>query len=134
MLPATPARPRVHVTADFAPHRRRRDVAVARALAAEGCSLLATGSPYAADPGSVSKPDGNGYAPFIPFRRAWEAQVSPPIDPGRCRVALPRVPVPVVDHEIGRRDVLARGAAVRSSAGLAGRPARGAAASVPGAN
>ena len=68
----------VHVTADFAPYGRRRDVAIGRALAAQGRALRASGSPYAADPGSVNKPDGSRYALFTPFLRAWEAKSLPP--------------------------------------------------------
>ena len=68
----------VHVTADFAPYGRRRDTAVERALAAEGRALRASGSPYAAGPGSVTKPDGSRYAMFTPFRRAWDAIATEP--------------------------------------------------------
>lgn len=61
----------VHVAADFGPYGTRRDEAVDRALAADGRELVRTGSPYVVAPGRVRKADGNPYAVFTPFRRAW---------------------------------------------------------------
>jgi deoxyribodipyrimidine photo-lyase len=63
----------VYVSADYNPYGRRRDDAVAAALAADGRALHRVGSPYAVDPGTVCKADGSGYAVFTPFRRAWLA-------------------------------------------------------------
>ncbi|MEZ5204075.1 MAG: deoxyribodipyrimidine photo-lyase [Acidimicrobiales bacterium] len=63
----------VHVTADFGPYGRRRDAAVAAALAARGVRLVATGSPYAVDPGTVRTKQGRPYRVFTPFSRAWRA-------------------------------------------------------------
>ena len=80
VVPATAAEvgaASVHVTADANPYGRRRDEAVAAALAADGRRLVRTGTPYAIGPGTVRKADGSGFAVFSPFARAW-AQVGPP--------------------------------------------------------
>ena len=61
---------RVHVTRDFAPYGVRRDRAVVEALP-EGVEGVATGSPYAVDPGSVRNGSGDPYKVFTPFSRAW---------------------------------------------------------------
>jgi deoxyribodipyrimidine photo-lyase len=63
----------VFASADYNPYGRRRDDAVAVALAAAGRALHRVGSPYAVDPGTVTKADGSGYAVFTPFRRGWRA-------------------------------------------------------------
>ena len=61
----------VHITADFAPYGSGRDQRVAKALGA--VPLIATGSPYAAAPGEIVKPDGRPYEVFTPFYRSWLA-------------------------------------------------------------
>ena len=61
----------VHISADFSPFGIRRDTAVREALAAEGISLVATGSPYLVSPGRVTKDDGSPYKVFTPFYRRW---------------------------------------------------------------
>jgi deoxyribodipyrimidine photo-lyase len=61
----------VHVTGDYGPYGRRRDAAVADALADAGIAWVATGSPYAISPGRVRKGDGGRFAVFTPFFRAW---------------------------------------------------------------
>lgn len=58
----------VHVTAESTPWGRRRDRRVADRLSVP---LVETGSPYAVDPGRVTKGDGSPYAVFTPFHRAW---------------------------------------------------------------
>ncbi len=63
----------VHATADFGPYGHRRDRSVAAALEADARSLVLSGSPYATDPGSVTKDDGSPYAVFTPFSKAWRA-------------------------------------------------------------
>ena len=68
---------RVHVSADAGPYGRRRDEAVAAALAADGRALVRTGTPYAIGPGSVVKADGTPYAVFTPFSRAWDDHGAP---------------------------------------------------------
>ena len=63
----------VHATADFGPYGHRRDRSVAAALEADARSLVLSGSPYATDPGSVTKDDGSPYAVFTPFSKVWRA-------------------------------------------------------------
>ncbi len=62
---------RVHAAEDFGPYGRRRDGCVAARLVTEGRRLVLTGSPYAVAPGLVRKADGDPYAVFTPFSRAW---------------------------------------------------------------
>ncbi|MFD9963132.1 cryptochrome/photolyase family protein [Amycolatopsis sp. NPDC058986] len=92
----------VHVSADTAPYGRRRDTEVTKALAEQGIDWVETGSPYAVTPGRVSKPDGDPYRVFTPFRRAWgrhgwprPADTGPSlvdwIKPGRS-TSLPKTP------------------------------------------
>jgi deoxyribodipyrimidine photo-lyase len=61
----------VYVTADHAPFGTRRDRAVADALKDAGRRLVSVDSNYAVAPGTVVKDDGNPYAVFTPFSRAW---------------------------------------------------------------
>lgn len=90
----------VHIAADFAPYGVRRDESVRRALKTNGCSLRVVGSPYAVDPGTVTKDDGSAYAVFTPFSRRWlECGWSAPIDApskpnwcGRGEVASSEMP------------------------------------------
>ncbi len=63
----------VHVSRDDGPYGRRRDAAVAAALQQAGVRLVATSSPYAVSPGTVTKPDGAPYAVFTPFSKRWRA-------------------------------------------------------------
>jgi deoxyribodipyrimidine photo-lyase len=62
----------VHVTADAGPYGRRRDDAVAAALAAHQIRLVRTGTPYAVGPGSVLNGSGEPYKVFTPFFKAWQ--------------------------------------------------------------
>lgn len=61
----------VHISADFGPYGRRRDAAVAEALAARDADLVATGSPYAVAPGTLTNAAGAGFQVFTPYYRAW---------------------------------------------------------------
>ena len=71
----------VFVSKDFAPYGRRRDEQVADALRGSGRRLRGVGSPYAVEPGSVRKDDGNPYAVFTPFSRRWRTHGwQPPVD------------------------------------------------------
>jgi deoxyribodipyrimidine photo-lyase len=63
----------VYVSKDYAPYGRRRDEAVGDALRGAGRRLRGVGSPYAVDPGTVRKDDGDPYAVFTPFSRRWRA-------------------------------------------------------------
>ncbi len=60
----------VHVSRDYAPYGVRRDRAVVEALP-EGVEGVATGSPYAVEPGTVRNGSGDPYKVFTPFSRAW---------------------------------------------------------------
>jgi deoxyribodipyrimidine photo-lyase len=62
----------VVATGDCTPYGRRRDAAVAEALAAEGRTLVLVGSPYAVAPGRVRSGTGAPYRVFTPFRRGWD--------------------------------------------------------------
>jgi deoxyribodipyrimidine photo-lyase len=90
----------VHIAADFGPYGRRRDDAVAGALARDGVELVRTGSPYAVAPGRVLTGDGNPYRVFTPYRRAWALRGwRGPADTGVSTVdwtepPLPGVPIP----------------------------------------
>lgn len=61
----------VHVTADAGPYGRRRDDAVAAALADADGRLVRTGTPYAVGPGTVTNGSGDPYKVFTPFFKAW---------------------------------------------------------------
>ncbi|HTY71012.1 MAG TPA: deoxyribodipyrimidine photo-lyase [Actinomycetes bacterium] len=61
----------VHVAADFGPYGARRDLAVERALAANGRRLVRTGSPYAVAPPRLRTAGGQPFRVFTPFYRAW---------------------------------------------------------------
>jgi deoxyribodipyrimidine photo-lyase len=61
----------VHVSSDAGPYGRRRDAAVAKALADNNIGWVETGSPYAVTPGRVTKPDGEPYRVFTAFHGAW---------------------------------------------------------------
>ena len=73
----------VHVSAEPFPYGRRRDAAVAEALARDDVAWVETGSPYAVTPGRIRKGDGSPYQVFTPFSRAWREH-------GRRRQASPR--------------------------------------------
>jgi deoxyribodipyrimidine photo-lyase len=93
----------VFAAADFGPYGRRRDEAVATALAEGDVNVEWTGSPYAVEPGTVVKDDGTPFKVFTPFSRAWAAHGwSPPAGrpsrvtwahdvPGRELPAAPKV-------------------------------------------
>ena len=51
----------VHIAEDFGPYGRRRDDEVEIRLAAEGRTLVRTGSPYAVPPGSVATKGGTPF-------------------------------------------------------------------------
>ncbi len=113
---------------DFGPYGRRRDAAVAAALAAAGRGWRLAGSPYAVEPGTVRTKTGTPYRVFTPFLRAWQLEpvgdplpvpdvtwVDPP-DPGA--VALPREPADRTLPEPGEAAALARLDAFVAAGGL----------------
>ncbi len=62
----------VFATADHAPYGRRRDAAVAAALAAEGITLQLIDSNYLVTPGSILNKTGTPFKVFTAFRRVWD--------------------------------------------------------------
>jgi deoxyribodipyrimidine photo-lyase len=92
----------VFIAGDFAPYGMRRDAAVRTRLESSGCRLHVVGSPYAVDPGTVTKDDGSPYSVFTPFSRRWlECGWNRPIDApskpswcGRGDVASEPLPEP----------------------------------------
>jgi deoxyribodipyrimidine photo-lyase len=89
----------VVVSRDFAPYGRQRDAQVAARLAAVGCRFIGVGSPYAVDPGTVTKADGSPYAVFTPFSKAWRPIAAERI--GR----RPATPAPAAITWVGAPDV-----------------------------
>ena len=74
----------VFVSKDYAPYGRSRDEAVSDAFRGADRRLRGIGSPYAVEPGTVRKDDGDPYAVFTPFSRRWRACGWPePIDAPR---------------------------------------------------
>jgi deoxyribodipyrimidine photo-lyase len=61
----------VHVAADFGPYGRERDEAVEKALRERDVELVRTGSPYAVEPGRITKSDSEPYKVYTPFSREW---------------------------------------------------------------
>lgn len=62
----------VHVTDDVTPYARRRDAAVAAALAADGRAMQPVGGPWRVPPPDLAGAKGQGYLVFTPFMRAWD--------------------------------------------------------------
>jgi deoxyribodipyrimidine photo-lyase len=76
----------VFVSADFGPYGRRRDEAVGTALRGDGRRLVARGSPYAVDPGTLLKANGEAFKVYTPFSKAWQAHGwERPATPARAR-------------------------------------------------
>ena len=74
----------VYVSKDFAPYGRRRDEQIADVLRGSDRRLRGVGSPYAVDPGQVTKDDGGAYSVFTPFSKKWRAHGwNDPIDAPR---------------------------------------------------
>jgi len=67
----------VHVSRETTPYGRRRDERVEKALADQGCELVATGTPYAVGPGRIVNQSGSPYKVFTPFSRAWHQHGRP---------------------------------------------------------
>lgn len=61
----------VHVSRYHTPFAQRRDQAVEDALAKADVRLMRTGSPYAVNPGTITKDDGEPYRVFTPFYKQW---------------------------------------------------------------
>lgn len=61
-----------HVSNEFTPYGRARDRAVVATLP-EGITGVASGTPYAVTPGSVTNGSGQPYKVFTPYSLAWRA-------------------------------------------------------------
>lgn len=83
----------VHVTGEVTPWGRRRDRAVAEALAGRDVAWRPWGTPYAVAPGTVLTGGGTAYQVFTPFARAWREHGRP--DPA---------PTPSLDRLAGGED------------------------------
>jgi deoxyribodipyrimidine photo-lyase len=77
----------VLASGETTPYGRRRDRLVADRLAAEGRQLVRHGTPYLVAPGRVRRADGQAFAVFSAFHRAWlQAPVEPPRPAPELRV------------------------------------------------
>jgi deoxyribodipyrimidine photo-lyase len=79
----------VLVTRDVGPYARRRDRAVAAALAADGRSLLAQRGLLLAEPDELRTAAGAGYTVFSPFWRALQRIERRAILPAPSRIPVP---------------------------------------------
>ncbi len=61
----------VHVTEDFGPYGRRRDVEVEDRLVGDGRSLARVDSPYAVAPGTLLTGGGTPFKVFTPYSQVW---------------------------------------------------------------
>ena len=107
----------VYVSKDYGPYGRKRDEQIADALRGADRRLRGIGSPYAVDPGTVRKDDGDPYSVFTPFSKKWRTcGWSDPIDAPRrpnwveaASDGLPERPDADVDiPSAGEDNVLAR--------------------------
>jgi deoxyribodipyrimidine photo-lyase len=62
----------LHVAREFTPYAHARDQAVVQALP-EGVEGIATGTPYAVAPGTITNGSGDPYKVFTPYSKAWRA-------------------------------------------------------------
>ncbi len=75
----------VFASGDSTPRARRRDRAVAAALAGEETALITIDSPYVVEPGTIRQASGAPYRVYSAFRRVWETHL------GAVPVAAPEV-------------------------------------------
>lgn len=102
---------RVLVSGEYTPFGLRRDRAVAEALSAQGIRMSSQDSPYLHAPGRVVKGDGDPFAVFTPFWRAWSAlpaDVPVHAEPSFVtEFAVPGDPIPeVADQEADATELL----------------------------
>jgi deoxyribodipyrimidine photo-lyase len=74
------------IARDATPYGRRRDRAVADALAPLGVTVHAKRGLYVHEPDEVLTQDGRPFAVFGAFRRAWEARPRRPVLPAPARI------------------------------------------------
>ena len=96
----------VFVTRDAAPYGRRRDRAVAEALATCGATLRAKRGLYVHEPDEIATADGRPFGVYGSYRRAWQAKERRAVLPAPGRIpgiangrpdAVPTVPPPTAD-------------------------------------
>ncbi|HWI43693.1 MAG TPA: deoxyribodipyrimidine photo-lyase [Nocardioides sp.] len=93
----------VHVTGELTPYARRRDHRVAERLEAAGIPMVASGTPYAVPPGTLSTGAGTPFQVFTPFSRAWRTHpVEPPVGPPRALRWRRTAPSEGLDDELVR--------------------------------
>ncbi|MFS0886941.1 cryptochrome/photolyase family protein [Aeromicrobium sp. 179-A 4D2 NHS] len=89
----------VHVTGEYTPFGRRRDERVVERLEEAGIEAVATGTPYAVEPGTVLSGQGTPYKVFTPFSKAWREIAY--VDPApRPEVEWVRLHGEDLDHEL----------------------------------
>ncbi len=77
----------VYVSRDHAPYGRRRDRAVADALATTGVAWHARRGVLVHEPDEIATRDGRPFRVYTPFRRAWDALPRRPLLPAPDRLA-----------------------------------------------
>ncbi len=100
---------RVHVSRDFSPYGRRRDLAVHEALARSDVPLRRHQGVLVHDPEAIVGRDGSPYTVYSPFRRAWDRLERRPVLPAPERLPpppavapgeLPARPQPTADPDL----------------------------------
>lgn len=86
----------VHISADFGTYGRQRDQGVRDALADLEIPLVATGSPYAVDPGALATGSGSRYRVYTPFYRSWLTHGYP----GPAQTRMPTWVTAPADHRL----------------------------------
>ena len=100
----------VFASRDFGNYGHQRDLAVGATLGQAAVGFTQIGSPYAVDPGSVTKEDASRYLVYTPFYKAWLAHGYPlPVDfdPATVTWVDPRADSPLrseVAQELRRLD------------------------------
>ncbi|MCK4176489.1 cryptochrome/photolyase family protein [Aciditerrimonas ferrireducens] len=113
----------VLASGETTPYGRRRDRAVAERLAADGRRLVRQGTPYLVAPGRVRRADGQPFAVFSAFHRAWlQVPVEPPRPAPDLRTEGLASDV-TVDDLLGGIDVLSAANDDAAALGALGLPA-----------
>ncbi len=100
---------RVHVSRDFSPYGRTRDLKVHEALARSNVPLRRHPGVLVHDPEAIVGRDGSPYTVYSPFRRAWDRLERRAVLPGPDRIPpwpavapgeLPARPHPTADPDL----------------------------------
>ena len=101
---------RVHVSRDFSPYGRRRDLAVHEALARSDVPLRRHPGVLVHDPEAIVGRDGRPYTVYSPFRRAWDRLERRAVLPAPDRMPPPPAvspgDLPVEPHPTADPDLL----------------------------